>query len=251
MIHTHHITIFTTALLYAAFCVGCGHFVHDGEPAPGAVSLSDAINSMTPMPPGVSGSVDTENDRPEETNADDVRRFSPDGEPLIRSGYVLRVTVVVGDKTEVAKDVTVSERNEITLPLINNVNCYDLTLNGLRSTLKTRYSEFFRDPEVNATFIIGNGISPYGAVLVQGCVGREGWYSIPPTRDLTVSRAIQLAGGFRASAKKSSVRVHRKAADGTIQRLTADIYSVGKKGSLEKDLVLKPNDVVYVDESSI
>ena len=177
---------------------------------------------------------------------------TPSGEPLLRAGYRLRIAVMVGDAEELAPtEVMISDKEDIALPLVGRVSCTGLTLNGLQSRLVTRYSEFLRDPEISIAFVYSEtGLSPYGQVLVQGRVMHEGWVNIPPTRDLTVSRAIQLAGGFSTSAKRSSVRVTRRKPDGKNERIEVDFKAIGKQGDLEKDILLVPDDVIFVDESN-
>lgn len=172
--------------------------------------------------------------------------------PVIGRGYRLQVTVMVGDNNEVGPmEVLVSEKEEITLPLVGRVPCGGLTIEALHSRLAGRYAEFFADPEVIVSFAYSeDGISPYGQVLVQGRVHREGWVNIPPTRNLRLSHAIQRCGGFSSSALRSSVRVTRRLDDGTVNVFKINFKDIGKKGALEKDILLEPNDVVYVDESN-
>lgn len=172
--------------------------------------------------------------------------------PVIGPGYRLKVMVMVGDRKEVGPiEVMVSEKEEITLPLLGRVPCGGLTIDALHSRLSGRYAEFFADPEVDVSFAYSDdGISPYGQVLVQGRVHREGWVNIPPTRNLRLSHAIQRSGGFSSSALRSSVRVTRRLDDGTTAVFKVNFKEIGKKGALENDIILEPNDVIYVDESN-
>lgn len=173
-------------------------------------------------------------------------------EPIIGQGYRIKVTVMIGDKVEVGPtEVMVSDREEIILPLLGRVPCGGLTINGLHSRLASRFAEFFADPEVIVAFAYNDdGISPYGQVLVQGRVHREGWINIPPTRNLRLSHAIQRAGGFASSALRRKVLVTRRDDDGVMHRIVVDFKAIGKNGALEKDILLEPNDVIFVDESN-
>lgn len=185
----------------------------------------------------------------------DVEAFAPSprkfNEPVMQTGYMLRISVIVGDTAELdPTEVQIDDKEEISLPLIGKVDCHGLTLNELRSRLTSRYAEFMRDPEVIASFVYDeNSPSPFGQVQVQGRVNRPGWVNIPPTRSLRVSQALQMAGGFAPSAKKSSVWVTRRNEAGEKQRITVNITDIGRNGDLEKDIFLEPNDVIYVHES--
>ena len=173
-------------------------------------------------------------------------------EPLVGPGYRISVTVMIGDRVEVGpKDFMVSDRGELILPLLGRVPCEGLTINALHSRLAGMYGEFFADPEVFVAFAYSDdGISPYGQVLVQGRVHREGWINIPPTRNLRLSHAIQRAGGFASSALRRKVAVTRRDDNGELHKIIVDFKAIGKNGALEKDIILEPNDVVYVDESN-
>ncbi len=223
-------------------------------------SLNDYIANSMPLPPGAAGASVAGEPAPSandeavglEPQFDDVS-FTQAGEPILRTGYILRIVVTVGDKVEVNPvEVQVSDKNEITLPLVGKVDCFGLTINGLRSHLVTRYSEFFKNPEITIAFVIRDAFtSPWGRIYVQGRVHREGWVSIPATRYLMVSDAIQAAGGFAAFARKDNIRVSRRNKDGKIEFFRINLEEIGRKGKTDNDMLLKSGDVVYVFETSI
>ena len=235
-----------------------------GESGGGGTSLNDLISGAMPLPPGTEVASTVPTAKPDsndpEDNLDigmvpisDDNSFTPSGEPILRPGYVLRLAVSVGDKVEVNPfEVQISEKNDILVPFIGKVECDGLTINGLRSRLTTRYSEFFRNPEVSAQFVIRDAYtSPWGRVYIQGRVHREGWVSIPATRRLMLSDAIQEAGGFAQFAKRSNIRVSRRMKDGSIKRFKINLEEIGRQGRTENDMLLQSGDVVYVFESSI
>ncbi len=225
--------------------------VHSSSPASGQ-SLEDAINGMIPLPPGVTsrGSAAVE-DPAEKSPAPSRGKHAANGEPILQMGYVIRVQVVVGDKPEVpAQNVQILDRNEIDLPLVGKVDCTGLTMNGLRSRLTSRYSEYFRNPVVSVSYVASPGISPWGSVYVMGAVRSEGWIDIPPTRDLRVSRAIQAAGGVQSVGKKNDIRVTRKNPDGTREVFQVDLVAMAKRGDDSVDIVLLPDDKIFVYEQT-
>ena len=257
----------TGAMFAVSLCLllsGCSTLggSSSGSGGPGT-SLNDFINEAMPLPPGADAASTTVAQKPISNDPEDNmdfgimpeidNSFTPSGEPILRPGYVLRLAVTVGDKVEVNPfEVQISEKNDILAPFIGKVECDGLTINGLRSRLATRYSEFFRNPEVSAQFIIRDAYtSPWGRVYIQGRVRREGWVSIPATRRLMLSDAIQEAGGFAQFARRSNIRVSRRLKDGTIKRFKIDLEEIGRQGKTENDMLLQSGDVVYVFESSI
>jgi polysaccharide export outer membrane protein len=82
------------------------------------------------------------------------------------------------------------------------------------------------------------------SVYVSGEVKNPG--SFPYNRDLTLLRAITLAGGFTQWAKKDRVDILRDTPQGTPRVITVDVTDV-EKGKRE-DVPLLPNDHVVVKE---
>lgn len=179
--------------------------------------------------------------------------FSPSGEPILRTGYIIQLTVMVADKAYVGPlEAQISALCEIQLPLVGSVDCTGLTLNGLRSRLTTRYSEYFNNPEVRAAFVVKSAAtSPWGRVFVGGRVRREGWVSIPATRVLRVSEAIQQAGGFGTYARRDKIRVTRTNEDGKRETINVDLEDMVRRGKIDNDILLKHGDAVWVKETSI
>lgn len=250
------LAVFFVALLLAPVS-GCGLF---SSVPKGEMYYSEEAGEFVPVPsvapqndPPTAKSVEAPAEKPAPPEEPPVSSFATiGGEPVLQVGYRIRVAVMVNEAVEVdPTELQISDQLEITLPLIGKVSCDGLTLTGLRSRLVSRYSEFIREPEVTVSFVYSpDAPSPYGQVYVQGRVVREGWVNIPPTRILRLSQAIQYAGGFATSAKKNSIRVTRRDQDGALQTFSIDMESIGKTGSLDKDIALKPNDVVYVRESN-
>ena len=175
-----------------------------------------------------------------------------DKSPMLRPGLLVRVTVLVSGKREIDAEVKrVSDNNLLDLPLIGPVAVQGMTLSELSSTLQTRYQDYFIDPQVLAEFVFEerpDAISPWGSVVVLGRVKTPGRVNIPPTQDLTVSGAIQQAGGLDTSAKSSAIRLTRRKPDGSTERITVDFSAVGQRGTVENDLILKPGDLIFVPE---
>lgn len=173
-------------------------------------------------------------------------------EPVIRPGFVLSMTVTVAGRKEVEEPgLRVSNEGLVEAPLLGAVKAGDLTLRELGDVLEARYAEFFVAPRVSCEFVYdpdSRALSPWGSVTVLGRVKKPGRFNLPPTRDLTVSAAIQLADGFDTSANMGDIRVTRTLPNGETQRLEVDLNAVGSRGSVDSDAVLMPGDVVFVPE---
>ncbi len=190
-------------------------------------------------------------DAKEDLRADAL--LGADRSPLLRPGFVVRISVLASGKREIDSEVKrVSDNYQLDLPLIGTVGVEGATLTSLIADLQARYKEYFINPQVVAEFVVedrADAVSPWGAVVVLGRVRSPGKVNIPPTQDLTVSGAIQQAGGLDTSARASSIRLTRRTPEGKSMRITVDLTAVGQQGAAEKDLILKPGDLIFVPES--
>ncbi len=174
-------------------------------------------------------------------------------EPRVRPGVALIVVVGSGVTQPVNMQVQVDQNGDIMLPhlLQSPVACDGLTLDALKQKLVKLYSEFYKQPQITVTFAPydGKGVSPWGTVTVLGQVASPGPVNMPSTMDLTVTKVLQAAGGLRPFANKSKIQVSRRDKDGKKTTYTIDLVEIGEKGRIEKDIVLRAGDVVWVPET--
>jgi len=174
-----------------------------------------------------------------------------EGQPLIRSGLTLRIGVTASGDSAV-QDVTkeVDLNGQVLMPLIGAVKCEGLTVIELQEVLTEAYRKYFIEPQVTVNFMYQPGMkSPWGTVLMTGEVAKFGPVDMPSTRDLTVTRALMMAGGTTPLANKKKVLVWRRKKNGELTKFEVDIEAIGKEGRQELDIKLKPGDVVFVPES--
>lgn len=182
----------------------------------------------------------------------------PDQDPVpeavkLRPGLVISLVVLVAGEKEIDEPAKrVSENGTVVLPLLGEMPVADQSLEELQEKLTKRYKSYYVRPQVMVDFardINREGISPWGFVTVLGRVKEPGRVAIPATRDLTVSGAIQQAGGFAPSAKDSAILVTRSLPDGKTESRTINLKAVGTAGRLEDDIILQAEDVVFVPEA--
>lgn len=173
--------------------------------------------------------------------------------PRIRPGIALIVQVGSVASQPITMQTLVDQNGDITLQhlLQKPVACDGLTLEALKLKLVKQYSVYYRQPQVSVTFAPydGKGISPWGTVTVLGEVARPGPVNMPATMDLTVTKVLQEAGGLKPFADRSKIRVTRCDKDGNQTRMYVDINEIGQDGRVDKDLVLRAGDVVWVPET--
>jgi polysaccharide export outer membrane protein len=169
---------------------------------------------------------------------------------VVRPGLYLSVTVMVAGREKISESSRqVAEEGTLDLPLIGKVMVAGLRRIEVEALLVEQYRTYLVEPHVVVEFAqpSGSGISPWGYVTVLGRIRNPGKIPIPATQDLTVSAAIQQAGGLIASARDSRIRVIRQEEDGTVRRMEVDLRAFAR-GQLDEEIVLQAGDVVFVPE---
>jgi protein involved in polysaccharide export with SLBB domain len=134
----------------------------------------------------------------------------------------------------------------ISLELIGEVEAAGLTPSELREQLIARYAPILREPSVSVILTKSAGQRVY----VGGEVGSPGMIPIEGEGGLTALRAIVRAGGFRNTGASSNVVILRDQQSAEPLFLTLDL-AADLKGEAGQDVVLRPNDVVFVPKTRI
>lgn len=173
--------------------------------------------------------------------------------PKIAPGVALTIMVSSVSMQPAQMSVLVDQNGDIMLPhlLQQPVHCDGLSLDELKQKLVQEYSVYYRQPIVSVTFgaYDGHGVSPWGMVMVMGEVGNPGPVNMPSTMDLTITKVIQLAGGFKPYADKTAIKVTRCDKEGNRTRMKIDFRDIGQGGRVDLDMRLRAGDVVYVPET--
>ncbi len=171
----------------------------------------------------------------------------------LKPGLMISMSVLVAGKKELDEpSKRISENGTVILPLLGEMAVADMSLEELQGNLTKSYKKYFVDPQVILDFVRDtgvDGVSPWGFVTVLGKVKTPGRIAIPATRDMTVSGAIQKAGGFGTSARDNAILVTRSLPNGETETRTINLKAVGMAGRLDDDIILEANDVVYVPEA--
>lgn len=161
----------------------------------------------------------------------------------IETGDLLLITVYDQDDLTTKARVT---KGELTFPLIGTVRAEGLTIDELKREIEKRLeADYLVNPRVNIV------VEEYQKrkVFVLGSVEKPGAIELPLNKPTTVIEAITMAGGFNKVADQNGTRVIRKSADGKENTIKVRISDITQKGDKDKDVVLQPNDVVFVPES--
>jgi polysaccharide biosynthesis/export protein len=144
----------------------------------------------------------------------------------------------------------ITDTGEMEVPYVGRFKAAGKTCKQLAEELKVLLE---KDYYYKATVIISidqiGGISQK-QINILGAVNRAGPVNIPPGMEnqFTLSKAINAAGGVNTFGNETKIKVTRKSASGAgaPEEFTIDLKEVLKKGQTEKDIVMKPGDIVEV-----
>lgn len=202
-------------------------FPQDSSPPP-AIPRASAVDSTVP---GTSASTVLR------TNSmsvlDDKKRLGSDDFVSFR---------VVEDRDGESQHLRVNDNGELEVPYVGLVpaagkTCRELAYN-IKSALEKEY--YYHATVILAVDKVSE--KSRGKVYVYGAVKGQGPQEIPTDETYTVSKAVIRAGGFGDFADKRKVKVTRKNG----QAFVVDLKKVIEQGRSEDDVVLQPDDQIYV-----
>jgi len=151
---------------------------------------------------------------------------------------------VVEDRDNISQRLRVNDNGELEVPYIGLVPAQGKTCRELAYNIKAALEKEYY---YHATVILAvDKVSEKsrGKIYVYGAVKSQGPQEIPTDETYTISKAIIRAGGFGDFADKRKIKLTRK--DG--QDLVVDLKRIIEQGHTEDDVVLRPDDQIYVPQ---
>ena len=154
---------------------------------------------------------------------------------------------VVEDRDNESQHLRVNDSGELEVPYVGLVQASGRSCRELAFTIKGLLE---REYYYHATVIIAlDHVSEKsrGKIYVYGSVKNQGPQEIPADESYTVSKAVIRAGGFGDFANKRKVKLTRRSG----QDFVVDLKRVIEEGHTEEDVVLQPDDKIYVPQRLI
>jgi polysaccharide biosynthesis/export protein len=161
----------------------------------------------------------------------------------LQPGDVVRMQVF--QVPDLDRDVQVSVKGEILLPLIGRLVVKDRSVRIVEQTVRALYDrDYLVNPQINMMVIKYSS----RAVNVMGAVNTPQAIEFPPNQTLSLLDAISRCGGFNRLANRNKVRLTRAYPDGHSENfiINADELISGKKNDRWE---LLSGDVIFVPES--
>jgi polysaccharide export outer membrane protein len=165
--------------------------------------------------------------------------------------------LVIGDRVSfrIVEDegdprpLQVTDSGDLEVPYIGRVPAVGKTCKQLAAEIKTGLDEKYY---YNSTVVLAVDVmnKPRNLVYIYGNVKLPGPVEILHDEVLTLSRAIDRAGGPTDFAKLDDIQVRRKTGEGKdeVKNIHVNLTEI-LKGKKDEDLLLKPDDFVNVEEN--
>jgi polysaccharide export outer membrane protein len=156
------------------------------------------------------------------------------------------LNITVHEQPDLTTKARITAEGKITFPLIGEVQVSGMTTDEVEKKI-TELLE--KDYLVNPQVMVYIDEYAPKQVSVIGCVNTPGKYDMSHEKDTTVLQAIAMAGGFSKIADVNGTRILRIDENGKEQTIMIKVKDITIRGEKDKDLPLKPNDVIFVPES--
>lgn len=162
---------------------------------------------------------------------------------VVLAGDILQITVWKEDGMD--REVQVLSDGTITFPLIGTVEIQGKTLAEIQLTIKEQLEAAI--PSASVTVSVNAPLGHKASILGQ--VQKPGEFVI--TSSIGVMQLISQAGGLTPYADDNKITIIRRAEDGNKEVIQFPYKKISRGKELDKDIDLKPGDVVFVPESGL
>lgn len=172
--------------------------------------------------------------------------YVPDDKYKLRPGD--KVSLQIIEDREPPKSLTVADSGELDIPYVGRLTATDKTCKQLvEEATKLLEKDYYH----RATVVIAldQAFKVLGRVYVVGHVRNQGAIEMQVNENLTAAKAILRAGGLSDFAKEKEVKIVRTVrtpASTNVVTFVVDMGEVLKRGKIEKDILLEPDDFVIV-----
>nr|WP_300484253.1 polysaccharide biosynthesis/export family protein [Methylobacter sp.]MDI1276135.1 polysaccharide biosynthesis/export family protein [Methylobacter sp.]MDI1356795.1 polysaccharide biosynthesis/export family protein [Methylobacter sp.] len=149
-----------------------------------------------------------------------------------------KLEITVWQEENLKQEVVVLPDGTISFPLVGHVPAAGKTTEDLVRLLQERLDKFIPDSEINVRLLAAEG----NLVYVTGEVAHPGQFVMKGPMD--VMQALSMAGGLTAFAKKNSIIVLRRQADGQTRSFPFEYGDVENGENIESNILLQSGDTI-------
>lgn len=149
-----------------------------------------------------------------------------------------KLEITVWQEENLKQEVVVLPDGTISFPLVGHVPAAGKTTEDLVKLLRERLTKFIPDSEINVRLMAAEG----NLIYVTGEVVHPGQFIMKGPTD--VMQALSMAGGLTPFAKKNSIIVLRREADGRSRAVPFEYGDVEDGENMETNILLQSGDTI-------
>jgi polysaccharide export outer membrane protein len=209
-----------------------------------ATPPTQRLAALTTMAPGVT--IPSATTPPESSDTSEYR---------VGPGDILSITVY--DEPDLTQTVRVTERGTMTFPLVGSVHVQDLTATQVAKRLEEALSpRFLINPQVfvNVTEFASKKVFIVGAIPKPMAFTLRGETTLLEvlsyTSDADPNQVFNLnhSSSLSVFRRETHASAQRGDTSNAVQAIRVDLDRLLRQGDMSRNLVLHPNDVVYIPE---
>ncbi len=180
---------------------------------------------------------------PEPTGTPVGLEYSREGPYLLRRGDKIQIDVLFYPELQTAS--IVRPDGKVTAPGLGDVEALGRRPEEVAADIEAYYSQLLRDPQTTVNVLSFGERRAY----VFGMVQRPG--PIELQQRMTLTQAVASVGSFSEDAKVATVVLLRRKSENSAAAYRLDLRPVIEGKSLAADVILQPDDVVFVPRTFI
>lgn len=149
-----------------------------------------------------------------------------------------KLDITVWEEDSLQQELVVLPDGTLSFPLVGQVVAAGKTTDELAKLLREHLNKFIPDAEINVKLLAAEG----NLIYVTGEVIHPGKFIMNGPTD--VMQALSMAGGLTAFAKKNSIIVLRREADGQSKSFPFNYGDVEDGDNIESNILLQSGDTV-------
>lgn len=149
-----------------------------------------------------------------------------------------KLEITVWQEENLKQEVVVLPDGTISFPLVGHLAAAGKTTEDLAKLLRERLNKLIPDSEINVRLLDAEG----NLIYVTGEVAHPGKFVMKGPTD--VMQALSMAGGLTAFAKKNSIIVLRREADGRTRFFPFEYGDVEDGENIESNILLQSGDTI-------
>lgn len=141
-----------------------------------------------------------------------------------------RISITVYDEPDLTINVKINKSGVISFPFLDDIQVVGLSTKSLEKKIRSGLlGDYLVDPQVTVSIV------EYRPFFIHGQVNRPGGY--PYQDDLTLDKAIAIAGGLASRASKSEWKITR-IVDGKTVTIVGNVATL-----------INPDDIIEIEQS--